>query len=378
MKKGFTLIELLAVIVILAIISLIAVPIVIHIINDSKTSSEEQSVELYIDTVKKAIARKQLENSSFNPSTCTIENNGNILCGNEEIIVDMKGIKPNKGIIEIKDNKVTYKNLLLNGKYYNKITELILDNNNNGEPDIGDQYKYKVNEKDTFNFYVLSFNEEDTVNLIMDRNICGSVTDENANMNGQPATAEKTCLIAWNSTNNNNYGPVTAMQGIYNATKEWINVPNIDLSDENVYTDENNTSDSTKGYTGITTSGVVTTIIGTNGATNTTIGTNKKPLKARLPKEREVYPIDNSLCTGGLGTCPAWLVENLADTDFTKYTSTKKISGIKGYWLLSSHPGRSDLVHDLRYDGSVGGDYANNIVLNGIRPVITVPRDYLE
>ena len=58
MKNAFTLIELLAVIVILAIIALIAVPIVIHIINDSKTSSEEQSVELYIDTVKKAIARK--------------------------------------------------------------------------------------------------------------------------------------------------------------------------------------------------------------------------------------------------------------------------------------------------------------------------------
>lgn len=58
MKKGFTLIELLAVIVILAIISLIAVPIVIHIINDSKKSSEEETVKLYIDSVKKAISRK--------------------------------------------------------------------------------------------------------------------------------------------------------------------------------------------------------------------------------------------------------------------------------------------------------------------------------
>ena len=36
MKKGFTLIELLAVIVILAIISLIAAPIVVNIINDAK------------------------------------------------------------------------------------------------------------------------------------------------------------------------------------------------------------------------------------------------------------------------------------------------------------------------------------------------------
>ena len=43
-NKGFTLIELLAVIVILAIIALIAVPIVIQIIDDTKTSSEKESV----------------------------------------------------------------------------------------------------------------------------------------------------------------------------------------------------------------------------------------------------------------------------------------------------------------------------------------------
>ena len=55
MKKGFTLIELLAVIVILAIISLIAVPIVVNIINDAKTSSKEQSIEMYGRAVEKAV-----------------------------------------------------------------------------------------------------------------------------------------------------------------------------------------------------------------------------------------------------------------------------------------------------------------------------------
>ena len=57
MRRGFTLIELLAVIVILAIIALIAVPIVINIINDSKNSSDKQSVELYKDTVEKMITK---------------------------------------------------------------------------------------------------------------------------------------------------------------------------------------------------------------------------------------------------------------------------------------------------------------------------------
>lgn len=44
MKKGFTLIELLAVIVILAIIALIAVPIILDIIEDTKTSSFKETI----------------------------------------------------------------------------------------------------------------------------------------------------------------------------------------------------------------------------------------------------------------------------------------------------------------------------------------------
>ena len=49
MKKGFTLIELLAVIVILAIIALIATPIVLSIINDSKESASLRRAEMYLD-----------------------------------------------------------------------------------------------------------------------------------------------------------------------------------------------------------------------------------------------------------------------------------------------------------------------------------------
>ena len=53
MKKGFTLIELLAVIVILAIIALIATPIVLSIINDSKESATLRSAQFYLDGVEK-------------------------------------------------------------------------------------------------------------------------------------------------------------------------------------------------------------------------------------------------------------------------------------------------------------------------------------
>ena len=59
-KNGFTLIELLAVIVILAIIALIATPIILGIINESKKESQERSVELYASTLKNGIGAHQL------------------------------------------------------------------------------------------------------------------------------------------------------------------------------------------------------------------------------------------------------------------------------------------------------------------------------
>ena len=53
-NKGFTLIELLAVIVILAIIALIATPIILGIINDARTQAKKRSAELVCTGVEYA------------------------------------------------------------------------------------------------------------------------------------------------------------------------------------------------------------------------------------------------------------------------------------------------------------------------------------
>ena len=55
-NKGFTLIELLAVIVILAIIALIATPIILSIINDARKGAAKQGAELVISNVELAYA----------------------------------------------------------------------------------------------------------------------------------------------------------------------------------------------------------------------------------------------------------------------------------------------------------------------------------
>ena len=98
MKKGFTLIELLAVIVILAIIALIATPIILGIINDAREESNERSVELYASAVRNGIAAYQLrEGKEVLPGTYNKDNklpfepeyDGKVDC--ESIIISADG-----------------------------------------------------------------------------------------------------------------------------------------------------------------------------------------------------------------------------------------------------------------------------------------------
>ena len=117
MKKGFTLIELLAVIVILAIIALIATPIVLSIINQSKENAQLRSAEMYLDAVEQAVALEKMNNTSFNPNTCTITKEGNLDCDTKDGILEVKvnGEKPESGSItfekgKIKDVSLEYSN----------------------------------------------------------------------------------------------------------------------------------------------------------------------------------------------------------------------------------------------------------------------------
>ena len=63
---GFTLIELLAVIVILAIIALIATPIVVNIINDSKSESQKRSIDMYAKVLQQSIEKYLMTNPNGN------------------------------------------------------------------------------------------------------------------------------------------------------------------------------------------------------------------------------------------------------------------------------------------------------------------------
>ncbi len=81
-NKGFTLIELLAVIVILAIIALIATPIILGIINDAREQAKKRSAELVYTGVEYAYTTslyKGVDGATItDPTLETISKNINI------------------------------------------------------------------------------------------------------------------------------------------------------------------------------------------------------------------------------------------------------------------------------------------------------------
>ena len=183
------------------------------------------------------------------------------------------------------------------------------------------------------------------------------------------------------------------MTNLYNATKDWTNVPDMIMK----YDDENNKTDNTKGYIGITTdiNTKVTTITGKQNKTSQyqTFGTSSEPLKARLPREDEVTSQDAGChvysTSADYGTCPTWLVENLYyDSNFSSYCSTcstkysinnnNGITNIYGYWLLSSYPGVAYSARYVDYNGHVDSYGASNASGNGLRAVITVSKSDLS
>ena len=106
-KRGFTLVELLAVIVILAIIALIATPIILGVIEKAKKGAAESSALGYVDAVEKQIAINLLDEDATND----IKDRAYSVEELKYLGVTVKGTVPSNGTIEIKNGEV--KNYIL-------------------------------------------------------------------------------------------------------------------------------------------------------------------------------------------------------------------------------------------------------------------------
>ncbi len=378
MKKGFTLIELLAGIVILAIIALIATPIVLNIIDDSKESSGLRSAEFYLDAVEFSIANFTLNNKNIEDGDYKILKNGNICLKYnndnnciETLEVELKGEKPNTGTIAITNGEISGLNIMLNEKEITKNSKgeivYVKTLNEVCNPakeqkyttdllSAGYKYECKVDpNREPYTFYVLTTptSTDTRINLIMERNI---------NSDGTPATKAITKANAengiysmvewinkddylsvggnetdWDNSIMNNKGPITAMHFLDEATKNWTNINEMTI---NSFTDETGAVYETKIYKSY----------------------------ARMPYRSEVSSFDSTKNNG-------YLFEYLDGSDWDYDESAKPTNNIiyiYGYWTLSIRTYYPNSAWRVRYLGAVDICVGNYSSLLGVRPVITL------
>ena len=335
MKKGFTLIELLAVIVILAIIALIATPIILGIINDAREKANERSVELYAAAVKNGIAAYQLTglNAPKSFSDLTIQYDGDVKCAVQELYADgsfyLEGCKVNNG--EKEYSYGTKQELPIEvGKFSSVCKPSEGTEYNTTE---GTKYNCKVDpNKDPYTFYVLNSTSTE-VNLIMDSNI---------NISGNAVKGEESDLglVEWHAdVYLNSFGPITAMNHLQTATSGWTNTNELTI---NTFTDE-------------------------TGATH---NMTEYVVNARMPYYSEISNVSKTTL---------YLIDYLDgySDSLDGITGRNGVSGVKGYWILSRRASNSYYAWNVGSLGRTGTgsiadggfDYSGDI---GVRPVITL------
>ena len=124
MKKGFTLIELLAVIVVLAIIALIATPMILNVVEKARKGAAKSSALGYIDAVEKQIMINLLDSDTTNDIT----DGSYELPLDDKYALNVKGSIPISGSMTINKSKVTEAIMCINGysiKYENNSTKIL-------------------------------------------------------------------------------------------------------------------------------------------------------------------------------------------------------------------------------------------------------------
>ena len=262
-KKGFTLIELLAVIVILAIIALIATPIVMNLIENARKGAAERSAENYLDAVETAIATKRLDNGTIANGEYIVNSEGK-LCqiGGDCLEAEVSGESPKNGsTVTIKEGIIEKEttNIII-GNYdikYDSEAEVFkaIDYNPYAlgtkyvfNPGDGNRIFYVLEDGDTTKLTIGRIAQAGEVSLILDRNIddermtwCKTATENTCSADGaQEALNSKTS--EWN---NGRVALPTLQQVLQKNEGQYFITSSVWLY-SNLYTDLNNTNP--KGY----------------------------------------------------------------------------------------------------------------------------------
>ena len=328
-NKGFTLVELLAVIVILALIALIATPIILNVISDAKKQAAKDSAYGYMDAVEKYIVSSELEDKSIQDGIYSVEELNSMG-------VNVKGSTPDNGNIEIKNKEVKSYDIGIDGYvvsngevekvsttkkfengtavYYNPKTGKKCDDytevNSTNETKNGCMKWYVFNDK----------KGNATVNVILDHNT--------------------TARVAYNSTGNNSEMKEVKI-ALEKDTKDWKNTARLITANEIAKITENTGFDVTQ-----------------TGQSWFCLDTNQKDT--------------TNWCSKAQGTSKyAWLFDYTSVC--TDYGCNISDSSNYGYWTSSPYKGNSTHAWIVRRGGYLS-DYIVTHAVFGVRPVITISK----
>ena len=327
-KKGFTLVELLAVIVILALIALIATPIILNVINDAKKQAAKDSAYGYMDAVEKYIVSSELEDKSIQDRTYSVEELNSMG-------VSVKGSTPDNGNIEIKNSSVKSYDIgidgyvVRNGKVDKVSTTKSFKNGTAVyyNPETGNKCSKEEAKSTTgtkrgcMKWYVFNDKEGNaTVNVILDHNT--------------------TANVAWNLTGNNSEMK-EVKKALENDTKDWKNTARLITANEVAKITKHPTFDASR-----------------ENQDRFCLDTNK--------------PDTANWCAKTKGTSKyTWLFDYTSVC--TDYGCNISDSSNWGYWTSIPYKDNTINVWVVNSYGSLTLDYVTRTVV-GIRPVITISK----
>ena len=325
-NKGFTLVELLAVIVILALIALIATPIILNVINDAKKQAAKDSAYGYMDAVEKYIVSSELEDTSIKDGTYSVEDLNSMG-------VSVKGSIPDNGTIKIESGSVKSYDIgidgyvVSNGKVEKVSTTKSFKNGTAvyynpvfGEKCTGYTEANSTTGKKSgcMKWYVFNDKEGNaTVNVILDHNTKANET--------------------WNSTGNNSEMKEVKI-ALENDTKDWKNTARLITANEVAKITGNTDFDASK-------TGQDWFYLDSNNQTQTANASNKSKY--------------------------AWLFDYTYEC--TSYGCNTSDSSNYGYWTSTSYKDNSTSAWRVDRNGNLR---TNDVTFTGlgVRPVITISK----
>ena len=347
-RKGFTLIELLAVIVILAIIALIATPIILNMINDAKKSAAKDSAYGYIEAIE------------YNNSMSAIDNQKYPLIESGEVTtlnVKVKGTPPTKGTVTITSGRVTEADLCINNYsvHYDGKEATIKGNACDGN--IEETKKGPTQEVATSDKTYKAIVYLDPTDLTKECNESNSESTTGKKEGCMKWYAYKddgtnytmildhntTALVAWNSTGSN-----SEMKEVKTAlesdTSNWKETARLITADE-VAQITKNTS-----FNGATSTYDKWFYLDSNNQTQVADSTTKS-------KYAWLYDYTNGCTSYGCNT------DN--SSNYGYWTSTPVVGYSYGAWYVSRNG----------YLNNIDVDYGNGY---GVRPVITISKSIIS